>query len=73
MIPLWFWVIQVKKTKTIAPSWLSGRLNFSEKSIFLPLLCQFLKDEKWHSSHKFGKDLGYEILKRKSKRESAKK
>ena len=37
MIPLWFWELQVKKTKktkTIASSWFHGKLSFSEKSIF---------------------------------------
>ena len=34
MIPLWFWVLRVKKTKTIASSWSHGKLNFSEKFNF---------------------------------------
>ena len=34
MVPLWFWVLQVKKTKTIASSWFHEKLNFSEKSNF---------------------------------------
>ena len=61
MIPLWFWVMRVKKTKAITSSWYNGKLNFSEKSKFLTLLCQFLIDEKWYSSHKLSEDLGYEL------------
>ena len=34
VIPLWFWVLRVKKTKSIASSWFYGKLNFSEKSSF---------------------------------------
>ena len=34
MIPLWFWVMGVKKAKTIASSWLHEKLNFSDKSNF---------------------------------------
>ena len=41
MFPLWFWVMGVKKTKTIASSLFYGKLNFSEKSKVLPLLAQF--------------------------------
>ena len=34
MILLWFWVLQVKKTKTIVSSWFHWKLNFSENLIF---------------------------------------
>ena len=34
MIPLWFWVLRVKRTKTIASSWFHGKVNFSEISNF---------------------------------------
>ena len=34
MIPLWFLVVWVKKTKTIASSCFHGKLNFSENQIF---------------------------------------
>ena len=45
-----------------------GVLNFSEKSKFLPLLWQFLIDEKWYSPHKYSEDLGHEIKKLKNKK-----
>ena len=34
MIPLWFWVLRVKKTKTIASSWFHGKLTFLKNLIF---------------------------------------
>ena len=42
-----------EKTKTIASSWFHGKLNFSEKSNFSPLLWQLLICKKWYSSHNF--------------------
>ena len=35
MIPLWFWVVRVKKTKSIASNWFHWNLNFSENRIFI--------------------------------------
>ena len=33
MIPLWIWVVRVKKKKIILTSWFHGMLNFSKKII----------------------------------------
>ena len=40
VVPLWFWVVRVKKKKTIASSRFHRKFNFSEKSDFQPLLWQ---------------------------------